>query len=148
MKASINWREKMEFAAEVREHGLVMDASKLAGGADKGPTPKELVLVAICGCTGMDVVSYLRKSKTDLASLLVTAEAEQTKTHPKVFERVIVTFDAKGAASQKAALIEAVDKSQTLYCGVSAMIAKACPISYRVLLNGETVHTGQAVFPN
>lgn len=136
----------MEFEALVRHHGLVMDTGTAGGGTDKAATPKELLLVSICGCTGMDVVAFMKKTQP-LSRLIVTAEAETTKTHPKIFTQVNLTFDAQGEMSQKDALIEAVDKSQSLYCGVSAMVAKASPISYRVLLNGEEIHRGDAKFP-
>jgi putative redox protein len=147
MKAQITWREKMEFEALVRTHGLVMDVNTASGGTDKAASPKELLLVSICGCTGMDVVAFMKKTKP-LSRLVVTAEAEVTKTHPKIFEHVVITFDAQGAPEQKAPLIEAVQKSQSIYCGVSAMVAKASPISYRIMLNGELVHTGDAKFPD
>jgi putative redox protein len=146
MKCEIEWTEGFHFQTHVREHSLVQDASKLSGGTDQGPTPKELLLASICGCTGMDVVGFLRKSKTVLNSLSISAQAEQTATHPKIFSKVHLQFRASGPDAAIAPLVEAVEKSQTMYCGVSAMIARTCAITYEVLLNERVVANGQAKF--
>jgi putative redox protein len=146
MKCEIEWTEGFHFQTHVREYTLVQDASKLSGGTDQGPTPKELLLASICGCTGMDVVGFLRKSKTVLNSLTINAQAEQTATHPRIFSKVHLQFRASGPDTATAQLVEAVEKSQTMYCGVSAMIARTCDITYEVLLNERVVANGQAKF--
>lgn len=147
MKSVVTWKAKLAFEAKSRGHAVVMDTSVAQGGTDQGQSPKELVLAAICGCTGMDVVSYLKKSDTKLSNLTITAEAEQTKPFPRVFEQVNVTFEASGDAAAGHALVEAARESMTLYCGVSAMIAKACPIVYRVVLDGNVLVEARAKFP-
>ena len=146
MKCEIEWSQGFLFQTHVREHTVVQDAAKVSGGTDQGPTPKELVLAAICGCTGMDVVGLLRKSKTVLNSLKISAEADQSAGHPKVFSRVQLQFKASGPESALAPLVDAVEKSQTIYCGVSAMIAKTCEISYEVTLNERIIASGKANF--
>ncbi len=147
MKYEVSWKSKYEFNGTVRQHALVMDAGAASGGDDHGPSPKELVLAAICGCTGMDVAGLMRKAKVSLGSLKITAEAEQTRGQPRVFEQVSLLFEATAEGEAAAApLIDAVEKSQSLYCGVSAMIAASCPIVYRVIFNGKAVHEGKAHF--
>lgn len=146
MKCEIEWTQGYHFQTHVREHTMVQDASKLSGGTDQGPTPKELLLASICGCTGMDVVGFLRKSKTVLNSFKISAQAEQTATHPKVFTKVQLQFRASGPETAVAPLVEAIEKSQTMYCGVSAMIAKTCDISYEVLFNERVIAAGKADF--
>lgn len=148
MKATVRWRGQLGFDTAIRHHGFIQDANQASGGADQGATPKELVLAAICGCTGMDVVSVLKKDKDLLKHLSVTAEAETTKEHPRVFKEVLVHFEAEGVGLPAEKLMEAVRKSQTLYCGVSAMIAVCCPIRYDVKLNGEMIGSGEAAFPS
>lgn len=147
MKATVRWRGKFGFDSSARHHSFIQDATQAAGGADQGPTPKELVLAAICGCTGIDVVAVLKKDKERLQELLITAEAEATKEHPRVFTEVRLRFEVKADGLAPEALMDAVVKSQTLYCGVSAMIARACPIRYEVSLNGEGIGSGEAAFP-
>jgi putative redox protein len=100
-----------------------MDAKKPIG-RDTAMTPKELVVAGLCGCTAMDVVAYLRKSKCPAATLEVTADVETSKGgHPTVFERVTLQFRVTGDVDP-VKLEEAVHLSQTEYCGVSAMLTK------------------------
>ena len=147
MKCEIQWRSKYTFDGKIRQHTLIQDAKSGSGGADLGPTPKELLLASICGCTAMDVIGLMKKHKIELESLKVAAEAETTTSHPKVFEKVVLVFEATGPIEGRDALVESVQKSQSLYCGVSAMIAQTCPIEYRILLNGEVIGDGKADFP-
>jgi putative redox protein len=148
MKSVVSWKARFTFEAKSRQHAWVLDTSAAMGGSDLGPTPKEQVLGAICGCAGMDVVGLLRKSRVELQSLVITAEAETGKEHPKVFTRVNLRFDAKGDPAVEPALIDAAKKSQSLYCGVSAMIAKACEIAYTVAFNDLVVYEALAAFPD
>jgi putative redox protein len=148
MKSEITWRgSRFTFDGKSRSHGFVLDSSTATGGGDLGPTPKELVLAAICGCTGIDVVGLLRKAKVQIESLRISAEAESIAEHPKVFNGVDLLFDVSGGPELREPLIDAVEKSESLYCGVSAMIAKSCAINYRILLNGEEIYRGKASFP-
>jgi putative redox protein len=148
VKSEIQWREKYAFEGNIRSHKFITDVKVVAGGTDLGPTPKEWFLASICGCTGMDVVGWLKKGKANIEDLKITAEADQTQEHPRVFTKVDLTFEAKGNDSDAPVLIEAVQKSQNLFCGISAMVAKTCPINYRITLNGRPIHEGAADFPS
>lgn len=145
MKIKSVWNEKMRFLAEADNHSVSMDA-KPPFGEDTGVTPKQLVLAAICGCTGMDVVGLLKKYKQPLAALEIEAEAMLTEgAHPIVFTEVRLVFKLKGAL-EKEKVLEAVKLSQTKFCSVSAMMSKAFPIHYTVELNLETIGAGSANF--
>lgn len=63
MKQEINieWKEKMSFESQIGDHKIIIDADESVGGTNKGPTPKPLTLISLGGCTGMDVVSILKK---------------------------------------------------------------------------------------
>lgn len=148
MKSNITWRgTKLSFDTIIRQHQFIMDAAGAAGGDDEGPNPKELVLAALCGCSGMDVVSLLKKAKVHVEALAISAEAETTHEHPRVFKEVHMTFAASGAESVRASLIDAVAKSESIYCGVAAMLSKAVTIHYRVTLNDTLIHEADATFP-
>ena len=139
------WNEKMRFTSETGGHSVVMDAHSPIG-SDSGFTPKELVAAAISGCTGLDVVALLRKYKEPLESLEMVVDVEQTeKVQPTVFKDVTLTFMLKGNLN-KEKVIEAVNLSQTKYCGVTAMITKTAPVHYKILLNGEEIGAGEASF--
>ncbi|MCB0418651.1 MAG: OsmC family protein [Bdellovibrionales bacterium] len=121
-----------------------MDAKRPIG-EDAAMNPKELVLAGVSGCTAMDVVALLRKYRQPADSFEVEAETTLTSGHPAIFEKVDLRFVVKGKVEPEK-LIEAVTLSQTKYCGVSAMIAKAAPIHYVIELNGEEIHRGNAHF--
>lgn len=137
----------MSFTGTVREsHPHVLDAKADFGGQDLGPSPKEYLLSAIAGCSGMDVVSLLKKMRVEFASLNITAEAETVDTHPKIFKQVDLKFILTGENIDLEKVKKAVDMSLTKYCGVSAMVAKASPIHYEILINQELKVSGEAHF--
>lgn len=144
MKVISNWQEKLKFVAEGSGHQVVMDTNPPLG-SNQGMSPKQLVLSAVCGCTGMDVSSLLKKFHQPLQTLLIEAKAEQTKEHPTIFKEINLIFRVTGELDPEKVL-ESVHLSQTKYCGVSAMLAKAVPINYQVELNGKLIGTGQAQF--
>ena len=99
-------------------------------------TPQlELVLLALCGCTSVDVVSILRKKREPLTSLTVSAVAEQAEEAPRVFTHIQLTYHIGGGVSSKAAE-DAVALSKNKYCSVSKMLEKAAKIDY-VITYGE-----------
>lgn len=145
MKLICNWNGKMKFTAEADNHKVEMD-TKSPIGTDSALTPKQLLLAGICGCTAMDVAALLKKYKQSLDSFQIEADTSLTEgVHPAIFKEVRLVFKLKGHLDSKKVL-EAVTLSQTKYCGVSAMVSKAVPISYTVELNGEKIGEGHADF--
>ena len=135
----------MQFEGEADGNKVSLDA-KSPIGSGSGLTPKELLPIAISGCTAMDVVSLMRKYKQPLEAFDVTADVTMKEgSKPAVFADVLLTFTLTGDVDPEKAL-EAVHLSQTKYCSVSAMMAKATPIHYRVVLNGKEIGTGEASF--
>src|SRR5690606_6375283 len=113
---------------------------------DSGASPKELVAMGLGGCTAMDVIALLKKHKQPPQSFLVNVEVQtSTGGHPAVFEKAVLRFVVNGAVDADK-LLEAVKLSQTKYCGVSAMLSKALPIEYKVVLNGTEIGAGSANF--
>lgn len=139
------WKEGMMFDGIQGAHVVPMDASAPIGrGA--AATPKELVVMGLAGCTAMDVVALLRKHKQPLEGMEVESNVETSSGgYPVVFTAATITFKLKGAIDPKIAL-EAVMLSQTKYCGVSAMLSKAFPIQWRVLVNEVEAGSGTASF--
>jgi putative redox protein len=135
----------MKFEALADGNAVTMDAKRPIG-ASGAQTPKELVAAGLGGCTAMDVVALLKKYKQPLEKLDVEVEVEtNTKGYPTVFTHALITFKASGEIDPKK-LLEAVTLSQTKYCGVSAMLSKAHPIDYVVVLNGKEVGKGKSEF--
>jgi putative redox protein len=145
MKLKSVWDKKMRFTAGAESHSVSTD-TKPPIGDDTAMTPKQLLIAAICGCTGMDVVALLKKYKQPLSKFEIEAEASVTEgAHPVVFNGVHLGFKLEGALD-KEKVLEAITLSQTKYCSVSAMLSKAFPINYTVQLNSEIIGEGAARF--
>lgn len=126
------WKGDMKFEAEVTEHKIIMDTTPEFGGHEEGPRPKPLVLASLAGCTGMDVISILKKMKVNLDGFRLICEADVADEHPKVYTNINLIYEFKGKDLDRAKLEKAVSLSQERYCGVSAMLRKNCPISYEI----------------
>ena len=136
MKQSIKteWKGDMKFEAEVNGHRLTIDALPEGGGHDEGPRPKNLMLLALAGCTGMDVVSILKKMRVELASFDVDVIADMTEEHPKHYTHMHIKYIFGGKDLPVDKLQKAIDLSQERYCGVSFMYRKAMEITHEIVL--------------
>lgn len=102
-----------------------------------GPGPLEAVLIALCSCTSVDVVSILKKKRQHLTGLRVSANAEQAPTPPRVFTKIKLTYAVSGKLSRKA-VEDAVALSKNKYCSVSKMLEKSASIGYEIVfVDGE-----------
>lgn len=130
MKIQVNWQEKRRFdGTNELGHHTAMDARTTAAGDASAPTPKELVLHGLAGCTAMDVISILEKMRVPPKTLRVEVTAEQTDSHPKVFHKIHVRYVVTGEVP-KDKLERAIELSATQYCGVSAMLAKTATVTH------------------
>jgi len=134
-KVNVTYNEDMSFIAEVDKHKIMMDASEAVGGKNRGPRPKPLTLAALGGCTGMDVVSILRKMRVAFDSLKIEIDAESTDEHPKIYKAIHIIYHFTGKDLVVAKLEKAVNLSQERYCGVSDMLRKASELSYEIKVN-------------
>jgi putative redox protein len=85
----------------------------------------------LCGCTGYDVVSILRKKREPFTSLEVRAEAERAAEPPTVYTDIRLVYRVGGSVSHKA-VEDAVRLSEEKYCSVAAMLNKTAKISYAI----------------
>ena len=128
----INWLEKMAFEAEINGHKIMLDAAEPVGGENRGARPKPLMMVALAGCTGMDVVSILNKMRVEVDGFNVFVEGDLTEEHPKQFSQMHLVYEFKGKDLPMDKLEKAVNLSQEKYCGVSAMYKKAFGITSEI----------------
>src|SRR3972149_5853888 len=103
-----------------RRH-IMVDASG-DNGDDRGPTPMDLLLAALAGCTAMDVVSILRKSRQPFTGLVVRVDGEQAPDHPHRYTRLALTYEVHGAGVDRRAVERAVALSEERYCSVRASL--------------------------
>lgn len=122
----------MAFEADVNGHKILLDAAEESGGQNRGARPKPLMLVALAGCTGMDVVSILKKMRVELEGFNVSVEGDLTGEHPKQFTKMHVVYEFKGKDLPIDKLEKAVSLSEERYCGVSAMYRKAIGITSEI----------------
>lgn len=130
MIAHADWKHDSLFEG-VSENGnrILFDADS---AHEHGPSPMEAVLMALCGCTSVDVVSILKKKRQELTGLRVSAAAEQATEPPRVFTKIKLTYAVRGKLSRKA-VEDAVALSKNKYCSVSLMLDKAATVDYEIV---------------
>ncbi len=126
------WKENMTFETEIDGHRLVLDAAPDSGGNDLGPRPKKLMLAALAGCTGMDVISILQKMRVFPDSFKVIVEGDVADDHPKKYTGMKVIYQFTGADLPMDKLEKAVKLSEEKYCGVSAVYREAFKIETEI----------------
>ncbi len=136
MKDSIqlDWLSDMAFETEVNGHKIYLDAGENVGGKNLGPRPKAFMMVALAGCTGMDVVSILKKMRVSYEGLSIKIEGDLTEEHPKKFSGMKVIYQFKGKDLPLEKIQKAVDLSKERYCGVSANYNDSFPVSHEVVI--------------
>ena len=139
MKSKITWQEGMAFEADLDGFKLMIDADKKVGGQEKGPKPKGLTLVSLAGCTGMDVISILRKMKVEVQGFEVETEGAVAEEHPKKFTKILIRYLFRGKDLPLDKLKRAIQLSQENYCGVSATLAPAVKIETEIRVNDRII---------
>lgn len=144
MKAELTWLEKMHFSVKTGGFEIQLDASPPFGDA-KHPTPKQLVLASMAGCSAMDVVGLLKKNKQNFTALKMEVEAEPVTTHPHIFKESVLSYFVEGEV-QAEKLNEAIHLSLSKYCSVNAMLSKVVEMRWKAFINGNAVGEGKAEF--
>jgi putative redox protein len=128
-----SWNGELAFTAHVNGHEIMLDADAEFGGTDAGPRPKPLVLAALAGCSGMDVVSVLKKMREPISWFNVRVEGDLSEDHPKTYTAMRLIYEFRKADGLKDENVhKAIDLSMDRYCGVAALLRKAIPLSYSV----------------
>ena len=130
-KISSKWVKNMAFDNQIDRHTVRTDSSGPMDD-DSGASPKKLLLAGLAGCTGIDVVSVLRKMRVPFTGFEMEVEADLTEEHPRVYSEIRLVYRLYGADLDRAKVEKAVQLSKDKYCGVSAMLGKNCPIVYRI----------------
>lgn len=128
----MSWTDKVAFQTDMDGHTVVVDAKKEFGGSDLGPPPKRLMLTALAGCTGIDVIMILKKMKVVPEAFNVIVEGELTDEDPKYYHTMKVIYQFKGKDLPLAKLEKAVKLSEEKYCGVTAVYKKAIKLENEI----------------
>ena len=125
------WRDDLIFTGYSNNgHSIPLDAARAAGGHDAGVSPMELMLTALGGCTGMDVISILRKKQQDVTGFEVQVEGVRADEHPRVYTEIWVKFVVTGRAVEAKAVERAIELSRDKYCGAAATLRHTAQIHY------------------
>ncbi len=131
MKTRVIWLEDMTYVAQSPSgHALVMDGPPELGGHNLGPRPMEMLLMGMGGCTAIDVVNILRKSRQDLRGCEVRIEAERADNDPKVFTQIHVHFILTGRELSAKHIERAIHLSAEKYCSASIMLGQTARITH------------------
>jgi putative redox protein len=131
--ARLKWVENLKFIADAPSgHSIMLDGPPGAGGDDSAVRPGELTLVALGGCTAIDVISILRKMKVEVDSFETVVEGTPADNYPKVWIKLNVKYIFKGKGIDESKVKKAVALSKDKYCAVSAMLSKSAEITHEV----------------
>jgi putative redox protein len=131
LTANVKWVDGFQFVGESGSgHAIVMDASPEAGKIATGMTPMEMLLVATGGCSGMDVVSVLKKKRQEVIDISVSVSGEKALTHPQKFVDIKLEYIVTGRNISEDAVKKAVELSMEKYCSVKATLEGSAKISY------------------
>lgn len=131
-KAKITYTGGMQFVAQADSGpAIVMDAETEFGGKNAGPRPSELLIMGIGGCSGMDIISVLKKKKENVTGFEINVTGTKAEEHPKKYTAIDIEYVVKGKNLSDAAVKRAVDLSMEKYCSVKATLEGTAKITYR-----------------
>ena len=139
MEAQVTWVEDRRFVGKAPSgHAIVVD-----GSAEKlGPSPMELLLVGMAGCTAYDVISILQKKRQAVTGLQVTARAERAEEPPRVYTAIEVEYIVRGRGIKAKAVEDAIRLSEEKYCSASIMLGKTARIATSFRIEQEDLSEG------
>jgi putative redox protein len=136
LDAKITYVKGLQFVGDSSSgHAIVMDGEPSVGGHNTGPRPMELLLLGAGGCSGMDVISILKKKRQEVTGLEIRVKGETADDYPKKFTHITLEFIVKGRDISEEAVRKAVELSMNKYCSVKATLEGAAKIgfSYKII---------------
>lgn len=137
-KVTTVWKENMLLESDNPSgHKILLETTPEFGGTGKGLNPKALMLSSLSGCTGLDVLSLLKKMRVTIGHFKIEVEATLTKDHPKYYNKVAVTYFFKGEDLNKEKITKAVNLSVERYCGVYEMFRQFATVTTQIVFEEE-----------
>ncbi len=136
VKANVKYTGGMQFVASSDSgHAVVMDAGPEVGGSNTGSRPMELLLMGIGGCSGMDIISILKKKKQNVTGLEANVTGTMSDDYPQKYTEITIEYIVRGRGVTEEAVKRAVQLSMDKYCSVKATLKGAAQIrfSYRIV---------------
>ncbi len=131
MKVTSSWLDGMCFvAANEQGHSVVMEGAASEGAVKRGPSPMEMLLFGVAGCSSIDVVMIAQKQRQQISDCRATVTAERADETPRVFTEIHIHFEVIGRDLQENAIAKAVQMSAEKYCSASIMLGKAAKVTH------------------
>lgn len=131
MEAKVKYVDGLQFVGEASSgHAVLMDGDQAFGGKNTAVRPTELLLIGLGGCSGMDVVSVLKKKKQNLKGLEININGKRAQEHPRKFTEIDIEFVVTGHDLSEDAVRRAIDLSMEKYCSVKATLEGCAGISF------------------
>ena len=123
-------------------HWVIMDGSPTFGGSSAGSSPKELLLMALGGCTANDVIPILMKKRIDIDHIDINLTATVREEHPQIFESINIEYVVHGNDIDPSAIERAIELSTTKYCSISAMLQATVKITHSYKIESNAIPIG------
>jgi putative redox protein len=132
METTIKWTGKMAFTGVTPSgHEIKMDAAEEIGGENSGARPTELLLNAVAGCTGIDIISILQKMRLEPKSFDMQVKGDRADDHPKRFTDIQIHYALEGDLPEEK-VVRAIQLSKDKYCSVSHSLNANITVSYSI----------------
>ncbi|MEO8971381.1 MAG: OsmC family protein [Ktedonobacteraceae bacterium] len=135
--AAVTLAEGMHFEGAIDSFHMDLDAEEETGGTSAGPQPHRLLLLALAGCTAMDVISILRKKRQQVSGLNVEVYGRRAVEHPKIYTQIEVVYHVRGNTVDPRAVERAIELSKTRYCPVIATLGRVAVVTTRYDIEEE-----------
>ncbi|MEN2767566.1 OsmC family protein [Ornithinibacillus xuwenensis] len=132
MEMKVKWNDKMSFTGFVPSgHELRMDAAESVGGENSGARPTELLMSAVAGCTGIDIISILTKMRLSPTAFEMNVTGDRADDHPKKFTKINIHYALEGELPEDK-VVRAIELSKDKYCSVSHSLSAEISVSYSI----------------
>lgn len=132
MKIKLDWNSKMAFSSTTPSgHEIKMDAAEEVGGSNSGARPTELLLNAVAGCTGIDIISILTKMRLEPTKFYMDVEGQRADDHPKKFTKIHIHYSLEGDLPEEK-VVRAIQLSVDKYCTVAHSLSATIRVSYSI----------------
>ncbi len=133
-KVVTHWKGALQFESDNPSGKLLlMDASSDDGGYNSGLRPKAMMLSSLAGCSGLDVISILKKMKVKVSDFRIDTYGELTEKHPKYYHTVSVEYHFYGENLDEEKIEKAVNLSVEKYCGVMEMFRRFAEVKTSIV---------------
>lgn len=131
LSSKVIYIKGLQFRGETSSgHAIIMDGDPEFGGNNTGPRPMELLLLGIGGCSGMDIVSILKKKKQNISGIEINVKGKKASEYPKKFTDIYLEFLIKGKNISEEAVKRAIELSMNKYCSVKATLEGSATIHF------------------